>query len=63
MDSDYPILLSLEDKKHQKADIFTKRTVNAAVEITSVETLEEALQVSLDRKGKPGYSVYGSTFS
>ncbi|MBR0484479.1 MAG: methyltransferase domain-containing protein [Oscillospiraceae bacterium] len=63
MDSDYPILLSLEDKKHQKADIFTKRTVNAAVEITSVGTLEEALQVSLDRKGKPDIQYMAALLS
>ena len=52
-DSDYPILMSLETKEGQKADIFSKRTVNAVVEITSVRTAEEALQVSLDRKGRP----------
>lgn len=52
-DSDYPILISLENKESQKADIFSRRTVNATVEITSARTPEEALQISLDRKGKP----------
>ena len=53
-DSDYAILCALEsesDGKITKADIFTKRTVNPQVEITSVSTLEEALQVSLDQRG------------
>ncbi|MCR4644557.1 MAG: DEAD/DEAH box helicase family protein [Oscillospiraceae bacterium] len=57
-DADFPILQSLEtfDKesgKYQKADIFFRRTVNPTSEITSAETVEEALQVSLDKKGKP----------
>lgn len=57
-DSDYPILQSLEnyDKETgeiKKADIFFRRTVNPMLEIQSVESVEEALQVSLDRKGKP----------
>ena len=57
-DSDYPIVKSLEcydkeNENYQKADIFSKRTVNPVAEIKSVETAEEALQVSLDRKGKP----------
>ena len=56
-DSDYPIVKSLEcydkeNENYQKADIFSKRTVNPVAEIKSVETAEEALQVSLDRKGK-----------
>ena len=57
-DSDFPLILSLEkyDKESnslQKADIFYQRTVNPTTEINSVDTVEEALQVALDRKGKP----------
>lgn len=57
-DSDFPILQSLENYnketgKTEKADIFFRRTVNPMIEITSVENVEEALQISLDRKGKP----------
>lgn len=57
-DSDFPILQSLENYnketgEFQKADIFFRRTVNPVLEIKSVESAEEALQVSLDRKGKP----------
>ncbi|MDE7363738.1 MAG: methyltransferase domain-containing protein, partial [Ruminococcus sp.] len=57
-DSDYPILQSLENynketEKVEKADIFFRRTVNPMIEINSVESAEEALQVSLDKKGKP----------
>ncbi|MCM1508099.1 MAG: methyltransferase domain-containing protein [Ruminococcus flavefaciens] len=57
-DSDFPILQSLENynketRKTEKADIFFRRTVNPAIEIKSVESIEEALQISLDRKGKP----------
>lgn len=58
LDSDFPLLLSLEkfDKESnslKKSDIFYQRTVNPTTEINSVETVEEALQISLDRKGKP----------
>lgn len=52
-DADYPILQSLETGDREKADIFFRRTVNPMAEITSVNTSEEALQVSLDRRGKP----------
>ncbi|MDE6677567.1 MAG: N-6 DNA methylase, partial [Ruminococcus sp.] len=57
-DSDFPILQSLEHYNKEKdttekADIFFRRTVNPMVEIKSVASLEEALQVSLDHKGKP----------
>ncbi len=57
-DSDFPILQSLENYnketgKTEKADIFFRRTVNPMFEIKSVESVEEALQISLDRKGKP----------
>ena len=51
-DSDYPILQSLEKNDGSKADIFFRRTVNPDAEITSVENAEQALQISLDRKGK-----------
>ena len=54
-DIDAPFLLSLEniDAKGNthKADIFSKRTVFPQKEITSVETAQEALSVSLSRKG------------
>ena len=57
-DADYQIVRALEKqddktKKVEKADIFFKRTVNASVEVTSVETVEAALQVALDKRGKP----------
>ncbi len=57
-DSDYALLQSLEEydsdsKTYFKAEIFNKRTVNPVMEITAVETLEEAYQVSLDQRGKP----------
>ncbi|MCQ2419939.1 MAG: YodL domain-containing protein [Clostridia bacterium] len=57
-DADYALLQSLEEydsesKTYAKAEIFNKRTVNPVMEITAVETLEEAYQVSLDQRGKP----------
>ena len=57
-DSDFPIICSLESihpetGKTEKADIFYRRTVNPTIEITSVQTAEEALQVSLDQRGRP----------
>ena len=57
-DADYALLQSLEEydsesKTYYKAEIFNKRTVNPVMEITAVETLEEAYQVSLDQRGKP----------
>lgn len=56
-DADFSLLQSLEDydsdsKTYFKAEIFSKRTVNPVIEITAVDTLEEAYQVSLDRRGK-----------
>ena len=56
-DADFSLLQSLEDydsdtKTYFKAEIFSKRTVNPVMEITAVDTLEEAYQVSLDRRGK-----------
>ncbi len=57
-DADFPIIASLESLnpetgKPEKADIFYRRTVNPNVEITAVQTVEEALQVSLDKRGRP----------
>ena len=57
-DADYPILQSLEKfdsatETYSKADVFRQRTVNPLERIESVNTLEEAYQVSLDRHGKP----------
>ena len=56
-DDDYNILAALEiidaeKKTVEKSEIFTKRTILPEMEITSVGTAQEALQVSLDRKGK-----------
>ncbi|MBR6835837.1 MAG: DEAD/DEAH box helicase family protein [Oscillospiraceae bacterium] len=56
-DSDCAIVQSLEDindntNEHTKAAIFTERTVVPQTEITEAATLEDALQYSLDRKGK-----------
>lgn len=56
-DDDYNILCSLENydaetKTYTKADIFSKRTVKAKTEITEVDTPQDALQVSLDMKGR-----------
>jgi len=36
-----------------KADIFFKRTVNPIAEITGADNIEEALQISIDKRGKP----------
>lgn len=57
-DADFPIVSSLESVnpttgEWEKADIFFRRTVNPTIEITAVQTVEEALQVSLDKRGKP----------
>ena len=57
LDADYPILDALEQidpetKAVTKADIFTKRTVSPVAEITEVSSAEEAMQVSLDKKGR-----------
>ena len=57
-DADFPIICSLESLNQEtgkldKADIFYRRTVNPTIEITSVQTAEEALQISLDKRGKP----------
>lgn len=57
-DTDFPILQALEKinseaETVEKADIFYRRTVNPTIEISKVETPEQALQISLDKKGKP----------
>lgn len=55
-DNDYPLLTSLEhldkNEKMQKADIFTKQTINPYKEITKVDTPSEALMVSMNIKGE-----------
>lgn len=56
-DSSYYLLCSLEilDSKgnfERKADIFTKKTIKAKVEITKVDTANEALILSLSEKAK-----------
>jgi len=56
-DDDYNTLAALEiidveKKTVEKSEIFTKRTILPEVEITKVDTPQEALQVSLDRIGK-----------
>jgi N12 class adenine-specific DNA methylase len=55
-DDDIHLVMSLEKldeetKKITKADIFTTRTIRSEADVTSVETPEEALHVSLDIKG------------
>ncbi len=55
-DPDFPLLLSLEERDkenesvYHKADIFSKRTIIKVKEITHVDTSEEALVVSLNKK-------------
>ena len=56
-DDDYNTLAALEivdveKKAVEKAEIFTKRTIQPEIEITSVDTPQEALQVSLDKHGR-----------
>ena len=56
-DDDYNTLCSLEivnaeKKTTQKSDIFTQRTIKPTVDVTHVETSQEAMQVSLDMKGR-----------
>lgn len=59
-DSDYAIVKGLENlekgqnnqMEYKKAEILSKRTVNPIAEVTSVENIEQALQTSLDRKGR-----------
>jgi len=75
-DSDYQLLHSLEDvneteytdkngetqtkKAVEKAAIFSEITVNAEIIITEVDNAEEALEVSLDRKGRPDIQYMAS---
>ena len=56
-DIDYPLLTALENvdeatKEVTKSEIFYKRTISPYKEITSVETSDEALVVSLNQKGR-----------
>lgn len=60
-DNSYPLLLSLENiiknenrskPEVEKADIFFKRTISPYVEITSAESSEEALIISMSQRGK-----------
>ena len=56
-DDDYNTLCSLEiinpeTKEVTKAAIFTQRTIKPVIEITAVETAQEAMQVALDVKGR-----------
>ena len=56
-DDDFNTLAALEivdteKKTVNKAEIFSKRTIQPEVNVTSVDTPQEALQVSLDRIGK-----------
>jgi len=41
-----------EKKTIEKPDFFTKRTVKYTAEITHVDTPQEAMQVSIDTRGK-----------
>ena len=55
-DDDYNTLAALEivdteKKTVEKAEIFSKRTIQPELEIISVDTPQEALQVSIDRLG------------
>ncbi len=56
-DDDYNTLAALEivdteKKTVEKAEIFSKRTILPETEIVSCDTPQEALQISIDRKGK-----------
>ena len=56
-DDDYNSLCALEiideeKKTVEKSDFFTKRTVKYTAEITHVDTPQEAMQVSVDTRGK-----------
>lgn len=60
-DNSFPLLLSLENiiknenrskPEVEKADIFFKRTISPYVEITSAESSEEALIISMSQRGK-----------
>ncbi len=45
-------IVDTEKKTVEKSEIFFKRTIQPELEITSVDTPQEALQVSIDRIGK-----------
>lgn len=56
-DDDYNLLRALEDvnpetKEISKSEIFTRRTIKAEVIVTHADTPEEALQISMDLKGR-----------
>lgn len=56
-DDDYNTLAALEivdteKKTVEKAEIFSKRTIQPEITVTSVDTPQEALQVSIDRLGR-----------
>lgn len=56
-DDDYNSLCALEiideeKKTVEKSDFFTKRTIKYTAEITHVDTPQEAMQVSIDTRGK-----------
>ena len=56
-DSSYCLLCSLEDLNEdgtlkRKADMFYKRTIKRAIAVTSVETVSEALTVSMNEKAR-----------
>lgn len=56
-DDDFNTLAALEivdteKKTVEKAEIFSKRTIQPEVTVTKVDTSQEALQVSLDRTGR-----------
>lgn len=56
-DDDFNTLAALEivdteKKTVEKAEIFSKRTIQPEVNVTKVDTSQEALQVSLDRTGR-----------
>ena len=56
-DDDFNTLAALEivdteKKAVEKAEIFSKRTIQPEVNVTKVDTPQEALQVSLDRTGR-----------
>ena len=56
-DSSYYLLCSLENidedgKMESKADMFTKRTIRSERKVTSVDTPEEALAISIGEQGK-----------
>lgn len=66
-DDDYNLLVSLEIKNEEtkevkKSNIFTDRVIRPQVEITEVQTATEALNVSLDRKGKVDLSYMMSIY-